>query len=149
MSPVRVLVIEDGTEYTERARRWMGEGFVFERAGSGPEARGALAEQDFDGVWLDMDFSRTPPELLLGEVESSRLEGDPARAHLAAHQGLYILADLRAAGHALPVLFSHDFGDMPKRWTHLVQRLGPFLDWLPETADPNTVRARFLKWSGR
>jgi len=147
---IRVLIVEDGTEYIERARRWMGEGFSFQRAGCGGEACRLLDEDSYDVVWLDMDFRRTNPDLLLGEPESPR-RGDSSaeEAHLAEHQGLYILSALRSAGHTLPVIFSHDFSEMPKRWSRLVQRLGPSLDWLPETADPEMVQTRFRVWSAR
>jgi len=151
MEPMKILIVEDGTEYIDRAKRWMGEGFVFVRAGSGPEALEALEACDYPLVWMDMDFRRCPPEKLLGWERAGleRFSGDPARMreHLSAHQGVYILEAVRASGWPGPVVFSHDFSESPKRWTHLCQRYAP-LDWLPEAANPAEIRQRFHRLVG-
>ena len=151
MQPMKVLIVEDGTEYIDRARRWMGEGFEFDRAGSGLEALEALRQFAYPLVWMDMDFKRCPEDQLLGWEQAGldRFSGDRVRMreHLWEHQGVYILEAIRAAGWTGPVVFSHDFSEAPKRWTHLCQRYGP-LDWLPEAANPAEIRQRFHHWTG-
>jgi CheY-like chemotaxis protein len=142
---VRVLVVEDGLEYTDTLSRFLGEGFVVERAGSGHAALARLATGGIDAVFLDMRFDRTPAEELLGDVDTAadRFNGDllHARRFLEDHQGTYVLAALRAAGFTLPVLFSHDFAAEPRRWERLRARHGP-VDHLPDTASPSEVRQR-------
>ncbi len=149
MEQMSILIVEDGTEYIDRARRWMGEGFEFTRAGSGPAALEALGDCSYPLVWMDMDFRRCPENQLLGweRADLDRFSGDRdrMRQHLWEHQGVYILEAIRAADWNGPVVFSHDFSDAPKRWTHLCQRYGP-LDWLPEAANPAEIRQRFHQW---
>ncbi len=148
---MRVLVIEDGFEYTETLSRFLADGFEWVRAGSGPEGLSALqsANSDdvdgFDAVFLDMRFDRVAEDALLGDVErtADRFNGDPvqARRFLEDHQGLYVLAAIRDAGLTVPVLLSYDFDGEPRRWTGLVSRHGP-VDYLPDNASPSDIAHR-------
>ena len=61
---IRVLVIEDGSEYTDTLGRFLGDGFSWARAGSGPEGLARLAESAWDAVFLDMRFDRVPDAAL-------------------------------------------------------------------------------------
>ncbi len=145
MSDIRVLVVEDGTEYTDTLSRFLTEGFGFVRAGSGPEALERLAEGSFDVVFLDMRFDRVAEDRLLGDPAEAadRFNGDAvqARRFLEDHQGTYVLAELRAQGHAQPVLMSYDFSWEPRRWRNLSARYGP-LDFLVDVASPTEVAQR-------
>src|SRR5690606_2902699 len=115
---MRVQVIEDGLEYSELLQRFLPDGLAWERAGSEPAALKRLKEERFDAIFLDMRFDRAPEGELLGDLEevSDRFNGDPvqARRFLEDHQGNYILAALREAGHGLPVLLSYDFDGEPR-----------------------------------
>lgn len=126
---LKVLVVEDGEEYSRTLGRFAGEGFAFRRAGDGATALAALSEADFDLLFLDMRFDRVGPAQLLGDLAATaeRFNGDPVRARqfLEEHQGTYILAALRAAGHAHPAVFSHDFDGEPRRWANLVRLYAP------------------------
>jgi DNA-binding response OmpR family regulator len=55
---VKVLVVEDGLEYTKSFEQFIGAPFEFVRAGSGREALDALAAGSFDLLFLDMRFDR-------------------------------------------------------------------------------------------
>lgn len=143
MNPV-VLVVEDGSEYTEALARFLGQAFAFERAGSGPRALERLATGGVDAVFLDMRFDRAPDGELLGDVDevADRFNGDAvqARRFLEDHQGNYVLAAIRDAGHRVPVLFSYDFGSEPRRWERIVERYAP-VAFLPDVASPTEVAA--------
>lgn len=148
----RVLIIEDGVEYSETFGRFLGDGFVFERAGSGPAALRRLADGLApDVVFLDMRFDRTPEEELLGDLDAllDRFNGDPAQARRFRedHQGTYVLAALREAGVGLPVLLSYDFEGEPRRWERLAGRFGP-VDFLPDNASPQDVASRLASLAG-
>ena len=141
---MRVLVIEDGSEYFDALSRFL-PSHTFDRAGSGPAAIACLATQSYDAIYLDMCFDRAPPAELLGDLEEAadRFNGDPvqARAFLQDHQGTYVLQALRAAGCALPIVFSYDFTNEPRRFERLAQRYGP-LDYCPEGSGPHEVARR-------
>lgn len=145
---MKVLVVEDGEEYTRNLSRFLAEDFVFTRAQDGATALALLAEQAFDLLFLDMRFDRVQPHQLLGDLAETaeRFNGDPVRARqfLEEHQGTYILAALRAAGHRLPVVFSHDFDAEPRRWANLERLYAP-VRYLPDNASPSTIRATFLE----
>ncbi|MBM4368755.1 MAG: hypothetical protein FJ102_21255 [Deltaproteobacteria bacterium] len=138
---IRVLVVEDGFEYRDTLVRFLGEGFAVTRAGDGAEALGAVAAHDV--VLLDMRFDRVSPGQLLGDLADTaeRFNGDPVRARqfLEDNQGAYILAALRAAGHATPALFCHDFSGEPRRWAVLERKYAP-VSWLPDNASPSLLR---------
>ncbi|HHO52896.1 MAG TPA: response regulator [Deltaproteobacteria bacterium] len=142
---MQVLVIEDGSEYTETLERFLTEGFSFTRAGSGRGALALLAARPFDVVFLDMRFDRAPEGELLGDLElvADRFNGDPvqARRFLEDHQGNFILAELRGAGLTVPVLMSYDFSAEPRRWERLAERYGP-VDYLDDVASPAEVAER-------
>ena len=142
----RILVIEDGAEYSDTFGRFLADRYVFTRAGSGPEALAALRSASFDAVFLDMRFDRIPPSQLLGDADQladERFDGDvvAARRHLEDQQGLFVLAALREAGCWLPVLISHDFGGEGRRLERLVAVQGP-LDAMPDVLRPQDVVER-------
>lgn len=146
MSDVTVLVIEDGHEYTDSLSRFLAQGFTWVRAGSGPEGLAHLGEGlPADVIFLDMRFDRVPDGALLGDVVAAadRFNGDPTRARqfLQDHQGTYVLAALREAGHGTPVLLSYDFDGEPRRWARLQQRYAP-VDFLPDNASPADIARR-------
>ncbi|MCA9488898.1 MAG: response regulator [Myxococcales bacterium] len=146
----RILVVEDGNEYSDTLGRFLSHRFVFGRAGSGPEALRMMAEASWDAVFLDMCFDRVPDEQLLGDRHevAERFGGDPvrARAFLQQHQGTFVLAALRGAGHAQPVLLSYDFSAEPRRFERLAARQGP-LDHLPDPV-PGEVERRLTALLG-
>jgi CheY-like chemotaxis protein len=152
MNDVRVLVVEDGEEYTRNLQRFLTDGFGFQRAGDGAQALEALAGGGFDLVFLDMRFDRVAPGVLLGDLAETaeRFNGDPVRARqfLEEHQGAYILAAIRAAGCGLPALFSHDFDGEPRRWANLVRLYAP-VHYLPDNASPSAIRSTLLRAVGR
>lgn len=137
----KILVVEDGHEYVVNLRRFLGEDFAFERAGDGPEALDRLRDERWDAVFLDMRFDRA--SRLLGDpgALAERFVGDEARVRvfLEDNQGAYVLAALRDAGHAQPVLFSYDFDAEPRRYRNLASRYGP-LAYLTDTAGPAEIR---------
>ncbi len=139
----RVLIVEDGTEYSTTLGRFLSESFEFVRAGDAAEALAALGRGGFDVVFLDMRFDRVPVESLLGDLQAhtARLGGDRQRARrfLEDNQGTFVLAALREAGHQLPVVFSYDFGEEPRRFRNLSQRFGP-LQFLDSNAGPVEIR---------
>lgn len=141
----RILIVEDGDEYVRLYRRFLADGWRWERAGHGAEALQRLAAEPFDAVVLDLRFDRVDDAQLLGDLAATadRFHGDPARARafLQDHQGTYVLAALRDAGHGHPVLFVHDFGLEPRRWEHLRARYAP-VDYLPDDAGPTDVAAQ-------
>ncbi len=145
---MRVLVIEDGYEYSETLEQFLSGDFEWERSGSGPQGLTRLAAESFDVVFLDMRFDRAPQDELLGDLEevADRFNGDPvqARRFLEDHQGNYVLAALRDGGHTIPVLMSYDFDTEPRRWKRLFDRYGP-VDYLPDNASPAEISARLVK----
>lgn len=145
-----VLVVEDGHEYSTNLERFLGDEVRLERAGDGQAALERLDRGGVDAVFLDMKFDRA--ERFLGDEAAlvSRFAGDAERARrfLEDNQGTYILAALRAAGHALPVLFSYDFDGEPRRFRNLAGRYGP-LDYLSDTAGPAEIRSALLRLAER
>jgi hypothetical protein len=107
---LRFVVCEDGAEYLERFRRFLGESFDFLPAHDFDEARAAAA--DADGILLDLDFRRTPADRLVDEQGPAPAPLDAGtRARLAETQGILILRGLRASGVALPALLFADLDD--------------------------------------
>ncbi|MCP4804461.1 MAG: response regulator [Proteobacteria bacterium] len=140
----RVLVVEDGREYSEMLTRFLTDGFSFVRAGNGGEALAALATGEHDVVFLDMRFDRIPEADLVGDLAeiTNRFNGDRDRAvrFLEDNQGTFVLATLRAAGHRVPVVFSYDFDGEPRRWGHVERHHGP-VAYLGSNAGPDQIRA--------
>jgi hypothetical protein len=97
------LVCEDGSEYTDRFRRFLGAQFRFARAGHFAETL-ALAPAA-DALLLDLDFRRTPPALLVDE------RGRPDPRCAVEVQGILILRALRSRGVALPAVLFADLDD--------------------------------------
>ncbi len=117
----RLLVIEDGDEYVEFARVFLHD-FAVEAAQSAAAALDVLATRGADALLIDVRFDRAPAAALVGDLDGTAARlfaGDRARAerYLADQQGTLILAALRAAGHAQPALFVHDFP--PRRLANL------------------------------
>lgn len=151
MDRLTVLVIEDGEEYMANLGRFCSEGFNFARAGDGREALEALRRGPFDLLFLDMRFDRVQAPQLLGDLAATteRFNGDPLRARqfLEEHQGTYILAAIREAGHRQPAVFSHDFDGEPRRWANLVRLYAP-VHYLPDNASGADIRD-VLRRAGR
>lgn len=123
-----ILVVEDGTEYSDAFRALVDAGSLdLVRAANRDEAMEILAKRAVDGVFLDVVFDRTPPENLAGDLEAEirRFGGDRARAerHLAENQGFYLLKELgRLLPEAVPVVIAYDFSAEPERLTTLRAR---------------------------
>jgi hypothetical protein len=121
----RFVVCEDGTEYLERFRRFLGDAFDFLPAHDFGEADAAAA--DADAILLDLDFRRTPSERLVDEQGPAPAPLDVGtRTRLSETQGILILRRLRAADVSLPAIL---FADL-----HAGQR-----DFLVRTLAPLTV----------
>lgn len=130
----RLLVVEDGREYTEAFARLAPELTVL-RASSLAEAREVLAS-GVDALFLDVVFDRIPEEGLAGDLAAlvSRFGGDHARAvrHLSENQGFYLLDALASElPPGLPVVISWDFAAEPGRLEALRRRV-PALRGLPD-----------------
>lgn len=143
-----VLVVEDGTEYTEAFGRLSGDVGPVEllRASHAADAQATLAARRVDAVFLDVVFDRTPPESLVGDREElgSRFGGDRGRVteHLALHQGFYILAELaRSIPAGTPVLLARDFSSEPGRLAALRTAV-PGLEGVPESATTTQILRR-------
>jgi hypothetical protein len=119
----RFVVCEDGTEYLDRFSRFLGDDFTFVPAADFESARACAAGAD--GLLLDLDFRRTPPERLVDErgVAPARLDPE-RRRRLAETQGILILRQLRAAGVALPAVLFADLDDA-ERARFLERTLAP------------------------
>lgn len=107
----RVFVVcEDGSEYIERFRRFLGQAFDFVPAADFASARDRVAGAD--GLLLDLDFRRTPPERLIDEQgRSAAIVDAGTRARLAETQGILILRRLRAEGVVTPAVLFADLDD--------------------------------------
>jgi hypothetical protein len=110
------VVCEDGAEYIERFRRFLGDAFSFVSAQDLGAAWAAVAPGDGrdapDGLLLDLDFRRTPPERLVDERgDTSDAPDEGTRRRLTESQGIFILRALRARGVALPAVLFADLAD--------------------------------------
>jgi hypothetical protein len=111
---LRFVVCEDGAEYLDRFRRFLGESFDFLPAHDFAEARAAA--DGAHGILLDLDFRRTPADQLVDEQGPAPAPMDAGtRARLAETQGILILRRLRAAGVALPAILFADLDDAGRR----------------------------------
>ncbi len=121
-SRVRFVVCEDGDEYLQRFRRFLGEAFEFRPARD--FATAAAAAPAADGILLDLDFRRTLAEQLVDERGPAPAALDAGtRARLAETQGILILRRLRAGGVALPAVLFADLDDAQRAF--LEQTLAP------------------------
>jgi CheY-like chemotaxis protein len=121
----RILVIEDGTEYEEFARLFLSESFSIQAAHSSAETLEIINENSADGFLIDLRFDRAEEDSLEGDIDETAerlFAGNRAEAvrYLKDNQGVLILATLRAAGHAQPAVFVHDF---PKQRLENLRRL--------------------------
>lgn len=147
-----LLVIEDGTEYTDAfvrlAPRAASEA-EFLRAADADEARLLLAGRGIQGVFVDMVFDRTPPDRLCGSLEPllSRFGGDRRRAlaHLAENQGFFLLHELASAiPRGVPVVLAWDFTPEPARLALLRETI-PTVEGMPEGASASTILETLLR----
>lgn len=132
----RLLVVEDGNEYSEAFAR-LDPGLEVLRATSLAEARAGLA-RGADALFVDVVFDRVPEDALAGDLAAlvTRFGGDRERAvrHLQENQGFYLLDALAAElPPGTPVLLSWDFSAEPKRLAALSARV-PGLRGLPDGA---------------
>jgi hypothetical protein len=146
-----ILVVEDGTEYIEAFRRLAPAGAEIEllHAADAESARRVLSDRRVDGVFLDVDFSRTPPEDLAGDLErlADRFSGDRdrARAYLASNQGFFIASLLAPAlPKGAPVLLARDFSAESERLAALRERI-PTLEGVEDGAPISKLLERLLR----
>jgi ActR/RegA family two-component response regulator len=109
-----MLVVEDGTEYEEFAKTFLGDRFDVSAARSAAEAVRMLREGPFDVLLVDLRFERAKAETLVGDVDATARRlfgGDRARAlrWIKDQQGTLVLAEIRKAGFAQRAVFVHDF----------------------------------------
>jgi hypothetical protein len=150
--PRTLLVVEDGTEYTDAFRSLVAndsrDSLDLLRAGDGEEARRILAERRVDALFLDVVFDRTPSDRLLGNLEDliRRFGGDRRRAerHLAENQGFYLFNDLAPLlPESVPVVLAYDFSLEPERLAALRRtsgRLSGVTDGTPISEVLETLR---------
>lgn len=145
LAAATVLIVEDGDEYLDNYTRHV-VGPTYLQAHSAAEALAILGHKTVDLLLLDMRFDRVPRATLVGDhAQASReLGGDSERAwrHLSHHQGLYVLAEIRAAGFVqIPVLLAYDFSREIRRFDALRRNSGN-IDWLPDAASADVLRKR-------
>ncbi|MCB9612093.1 MAG: hypothetical protein H6722_06510 [Sandaracinus sp.] len=121
-----LLVVEDGHEYEEFARAFLGEWDVH-AAHSAAEALASASAARPDALLVDLRFERSAPEDLIGDVRAMarrRFAGDAARAlrYLREQQGTLVLGALRDAGVDAPAVFVTDFA--PHRLANLQSLYG-------------------------
>jgi hypothetical protein len=122
-----VVVCEDGDEYLERFRRFLGEELRLVPTRDFASARAACTRPDAPplALVLDLDFRRLAPERLVdeqGATAPARPGGEAQR--LAQIQGVLILRALRAQAVATPALLFADLDD-PARAAFLEKTLAP------------------------
>jgi hypothetical protein len=130
VTPRKILVVEDGTEYVDAFRRLAPQGAEVEwlHAPDAATARRLLDERSVEAIFLDLVFDRTPPEALAGDREAlvARFSGDRERAlaHLVGNQGFYVAAALASAiPPGIRVLLAYDFSSDPARLAALRESL--------------------------
>jgi CheY-like chemotaxis protein len=121
----RLLVIEDGHEYEEFARLFLGEEFSIIGCHCAEEALAAIAKEAPDAILLDLRFDRTPTADLTGSIEvtAERLfagNTDRAVRYIREQQGALVLSRIREVGCDVPAVFVHDF---PKRRLDNLRRM--------------------------
>ena len=120
----RLLVIEDGHEYEEFARLFLGDVYEIFSAHSASEALEQCNKLSFDALLVDLRFERSPASVLVGNMDKAlqRFNGDRVRAtqYLKDQQGTLILAELRRHDCDAFALFVHEF---PERRLKNLQKL--------------------------
>lgn len=142
MTQPMILVAEDGDEYVESLGR-LGLDAQWLQAKSAADAVALAVAQPIACVVLDMRFDRIPRDQLAGDWAATvRLVGGNAERawrYLAQHQGLYVLAALRAAGWRGPAIVAYDFAREARRFDVLRAQHAP-LDWIGDDATASTWR---------
>jgi hypothetical protein len=126
----QLLVIEDGNEYEEFARLFLGAHFQILVARRAVDAIACLRAEPVDALLIDLRFDRAAEADLVGDVKgtAARLFGDDrerALRHLQDQQGVLILAELRTAGFRQRAVFIHEF--LPLRMENLRRLYGPIV----------------------
>jgi hypothetical protein len=134
---MKLVVCEDGSEYSERFRRFLGGEFEFVRAANFGEALAAVSGAQ--GLLLDLDFRRSA--LLVDE------SGAPAPRAAADVQGILILRALRSRGVRLPALLFADLDDA-QRVVRLESELAP-LQIVSSSEGLPRIAERLRKLSGQ
>ena len=114
MAKKKMLVVEDGTEYEEFAKTFLGDRYDVIAARSAAEAVQVLRAEPCDVMLVDLRFERAPQDVLVGDVELTARRlfgGDRSRAlrWIKDQQGTLVLAEIRKAGFAQRAVFVHDF----------------------------------------
>lgn len=113
VSRPRFVVCEDGSEYIDRFRRFLGDAFEFVAANDLAAAEAAAnGTPPAHGLLFDLDFRRTPPERLVDERGATVVAPDEGtrRRHVES-QGIFILRALRARDVGLPAMLFADLDD--------------------------------------
>lgn len=123
-----LLVVEDGDEYAEFARTFLGHALHIAVAKSCSAVLDCLRKGPVHVLLIDLRFDRAAEANLVGDVVTTAerlFAGDRARAlrHLQDQQGVLILAAVRAAGFMQPALFIHEF--LPRRLENLERLYAP------------------------
>jgi hypothetical protein len=123
----QLLVIEAGDELLPFVEHFFADELAIRSCRSGREALERLTTQPVDAFLLDLRFERSPEEELLGDlagIAERRFAGSRERAcaYLREHQGTFVLAALREAGHDGPAVFVHDF--TPRQLSNLRRLYG-------------------------
>ncbi len=139
---VRLLIVEDGTEYLEFFRLFLKDEHEYLHAQSCERALAVLGADGVDALVLDMRFDRTPLGELVGdvaEIAGAYFGGDLVRGqrYVQDTQGTMILARIRDAGHDAPALF---VSDMPRRKLDNLRKLYGRVHAVP-TFDAALIRA--------
>ena len=122
----RIVICEDGDEYTTRFHRVLGQELLFQRASGFAQAKQFL-DAGAAGILLDLDFRRSEPGDLLDESGTRHEElADHERRRLAQDQGVLILRALRSSGVAAPAILFADFQD-PAQLDYLRRALAPLV----------------------
>jgi hypothetical protein len=139
----RWLVCEDGTEYSDRLQRFLGTEFRFERVTDAAALLAATTAAPAAGVIMDLDFRRTPDELLVDEHGGGGHPLAPEeRSRLTEAQGIFVLRALRRAGCRLPAILCADLED-PAQIAFLERTLSPLA--VAPSSESITALARRLR----
>ncbi len=141
----RLLVLEDGSEYVEFARAFLGDAFVVDVARTAAEAVDALARGPVDALLVDLRFDRVDRAALVGDVQAIAdrwFAGDRERAerYVVDQQGALVLAELRKLGCEARAVFVQDF---PRKRLENLRSLYGRVDAVP-SFDAARIRALLL-----